>query len=175
MKTAFAFLLAVVALAGCGKPPLATFEAIRVSDDKAGELASSTWGKVMYVPKQYAGFAYDSTGVYGNLHGLYAPEAVMVSFVAQEKKGLFVHRNICIPHDELMGHPVGPASDLIEWRGQPMIAAQFGSYGRTFWVSWKALGLKGPPPDGEVHISVYAMTRSGDGVRFRVGVPQIYH
>jgi hypothetical protein len=42
------------------------------------------------------------------------------------------------------------------------------SYGRTFWVSWKAIGLDGPPAEGEFRISVNAMQDKGPGVAFRV-------
>lgn len=181
MKSALVLLAAVV-LAGCSRPPVPVFNAERVADGTAESLAGTMWGKVEYAPKQYAGFAYDSTGVYGNLHGVNPPEILSLRF--RDSKGLAATTDIRIwlfprhlmpsamlPSDS-SAILVTPAAALPEgqfkWLGQPLIGKRPSWYGRTFWISWKAMGWDGPPAEGELGVYIQALKRKGTGASFRI-------
>ncbi len=162
-------------LAGCGQAPIPAFEAERVADGQADAVASSMWGKIEYAPKQYAGFAYDSTGVYGNLHGENPPELIrLILTVSRDGKGSL--RMLYLPRIVLYaGSPADSKADLVvpnvqlKWLGAPLIAKRAFAYGRSFWIPWGAFELDGPPTDGKVRISVHAMQRKGPGASFLVG------
>ena len=181
MKKALVFL-AVLVLAGCGRPPVPVFNAEKVADGKADELAANNWGKVEYAPKQYAGFVYDSTGLYGNLHGVGAPEIVSLWFHASKDHKGIARRRICLFVEQLTWSPACTSgSDVIhatpppglseghfKWLGQPGLVKQGFVYRKTFWISWKAFGLDGPPAEGKLRVSIHAMQRKGTGASFLV-------
>jgi len=174
MKKTLVFLIAGM-LAGCGQAPVPVFQAERVAAGKADALASSAWGRIEYAPKQYAGFAYDSTGVYGNLHGQNAPELIKLILTAS-KDGKSCLRMLYLPSIVLYGGwPAGTMRPRVvpdvglKWLGEPLIAKRVFVYGTTFWIPWKAFELDGPPTDGRVRISVHAMRRRGAGANFLLG------
>jgi len=174
MKNALVFLVAGM-LSGCGQPPVPASKAERVADGKADALAGNMWGKIEYAPKQYVGFAYDSTGVYGNLHGENPPELIRLTLsVSRDGKGSL--RKLYLPSVALIGgSPAGSTAHLVvpdvelKWLGRPLMAKRAFVYGRTFWIPWRAFELAGPPADGKVRISVHAMQRKGTGARFLLG------
>jgi hypothetical protein len=181
MKNALV-LLVVGMLAGCVRPPVPVFKAERIADGKADGLAGKMWGKVEYAPKQYAGFVYDSTGVYANLHGVGPPEILALQFYASKGHKGMLRRRICLFAGELMGFALDPPDSNVihatpapalpegqfKWLGRPRIAKRAWVYGRTFWISWKALGLDGPPAEGQISVFICAMQRKGKGASFRV-------
>ena len=177
MNRTLVFLIAAM-LAGCGRTPIPVFQAERVADGKADALAGRTWGKIEYAPKQYAGFAYDSTGVYGNLHGLNPPELIRMTLLAS-KDGNRCRRTLYLPSAALCSaltakstrHLMVPDVGL-KWLGPDMgLTAQMALvYGRTFWIPWTAFELDSPPTDGKVSVYVVGMRRQGTGARFILAV-----
>lgn len=181
MKKALVFLVAGI-VAGCGRPPVPVFNAERVADGKADELAGNMWGKVEYAPKQYAGFAYDPTGVYGNLHGVGPPEIISLRFRASKGHRTMARREIFLSDlMHLSGHPSiaeviraaptdGRTEEQFKWLfpHRARSTARASRYDRTFWISWKALGLDSPPAEGELRVSIWAMERKGTGASFLV-------
>jgi len=161
-------------LSGCEQPRVRRIEAERVPDSKVQELASSNWGKIEYAPGQYAGFAFDSSGVYGNLHGTEDTRVVRITFSRPRE----------LPRAELFfsGVELSFVSDAntedlapryhapegqFRWLGRPL--ARDLAYGRTFWISWKALGPGLPAPDGTLEVYVFAMwTDEAPGAAFRI-------
>lgn len=169
-------VLMLVFLTGCEQPRVRVFEVERVADKKAQELASVNWGKIEYAPGEYAGFAYDSSGLYGNLHGTNTPQLVAISF----------HRFRELPRaelffswvelqfieyaypDELLAPRHHAPEGQFKWMGTPVATGSSGSsYGRTFWISWKALGPGLPGPDGRLEVHVNCM-RSTSGAKFEI-------
>ncbi|KKK52496.1 hypothetical protein LCGC14_3104330, partial [marine sediment metagenome] len=173
MKRTLVLLIAGI-LAGCARAPVPVFQAERIAAGKADALAGSVWGKIEYAPKQYAGFAYDSTGVYGSLHGQNPPELIKLTLTAS-KNGKSSLRMLYVPSMALYGgRPPGIAGPPVvpdvglKWLGRGTIAQMASVYGRSFWIPWKAFELDGPPT-GRVSVSVHAMRRQGRGVSFRFG------
>jgi len=170
MKRTLVFVVGGL-LAGCGQAPVPVFQARRIADGDADALAASAWGKTEYARKQYAGFAYDSTGVYGNLHGEYPPELFRLTLRASGDGKSFL-RMLYLPSASLRyGLPDGVgwarvAPDVgLKWLGGGGVSQLGRVYGRSFWIRWKAFDSDGPP-SGAVEVAVHGMAREGKGARF---------
>jgi hypothetical protein len=188
--------LAAVLTCGCGtdkqpgkpeKPvanracPVPVVPLERFDDASAEEQALHFQGAVEYAPKQYVACAYDSTGVYGRLNGTNPPQFIVISCVLMADKKL-LERNFIVAHYELQ--PAWPSLDeatataaqrsegmedrQFRWVTGPIVAQLAFTYGRTFWISWKAFGLDRPPAEGEFRVRVSVLERRGDGVSFHV-------
>ena len=74
-------LAAGILLSGCAVPEAFPIPKVGDKDAPAAkDLPRHDWGKHQFAPDNYAGFAYDATGVYFNLHGKRMPELLLVSF-----------------------------------------------------------------------------------------------
>ena len=178
-KTLFVTLTLFLAglITGCVEKPLVSHSIRQIADKEAEQFIKKyEWGKEEYAHKQFAGFVYDSTGIYGNLHGRKAPEVIWIRFaVSQDDKHII--RTIDLPRSSLylyfpltsprekQGCFIGIEPNHFKWLyGYP--SAQNVYYGKTFWLSWKAFGLQEPPEEGKLRISIHAMQRVGKGACF---------
>jgi hypothetical protein len=189
--------LVLMVLAGCGQSAVPS-KAERVDDSKVHEWIGNQWGNRgnQYAPHHYAGFAYDSTGVYGNLHGgtekflNQPPDVVAVAFIASKQvtsasppsRQLIARRDIYLFGRELMPVPEvagytpaasapGLSDNQFKWldKGDMVVTKRATSYNRTFWISWQAIGLDGPAADGELQIFVSALVRQEPAGSFVIG------
>jgi hypothetical protein len=177
-------------MAGCGQPAVAPKAAVPSkvelpNENKVHELVGKAWGKTLYAPGQYAGFTYDSTGIYGNLNGdeqqAGTIPVVAVKFVASKREGSQLvetaWRMVYLANYEFTSSNIptsaamhGFTDDQFKWLDKDgrTKAQEKSIYYRTFWISWKGFGLDGPPVGGELWLAFEALTPKEPGYAFIV-------
>ena len=164
-------ILPLIALSGCQQMPrraeLIKVPAVEGARDR--EIGPSL-AKTLFAPRQYAGFAWDDSGLYGHLHGGGFPGAVFMRISTRKgdrpghREVVFTQSNLCGPRPGGVLHlPLGLSAEEFRWLRPPGMPAS--GYAVSFWVSWKALGLGGPPD--EVTVVVAALKTSGRRAVFK--------
>jgi len=148
-------LLVLVVLAGCG-PKVATL-------NKMSDAPSKTFAQeVEYAPKHFAALSWDQTGISGTLRGDSSVDGIVVFVQAGPHSRRFVFAATGTGLTLATNLP----ADQFRWTTDEAVMQLAGAYHRQFWISWKALGIDGPPTVNP-EISVYALARQAPGAVFR--------
>ena len=182
------FLVLALLIAGCENQPITVFAPEHIDDNTGLKITNNVWGKNEYAPNCFAGFKYDSTGMYINLN-TGSPELIQVTFlhIGGYLKKIYIesgwpasNMGISIkPPNEINSSTSTSAKDSTSdyknigpnsFTAQPFFC-------HTFWVSWNAIGLDGPPKEGTLNVYIIGMKRLRPGARYIVkpSSPELIH